>query len=153
MSYIDIMVRTLRQGPLLSLLVEFLTEEDNDESKLRGRSNAMLKLESAPPPAKPPADRGEKQRRRKSSAMVLLEMEAPDSRKKSEYFISSRFTLRDLLLANLKSKNQASGTVALQLLNTMLACQPKRTAEKLLIVISDSQATTFPHPALIHEII
>ncbi|KAF5315746.1 hypothetical protein D9611_004683 [Ephemerocybe angulata] len=151
MSYIDIMVRTLRPGPLLDLLVEFLTEEDNDGNKQPARNSQTVALGSHPPLSKAQADKSAKLRRRKSSAMVLLEMEAPDSRKKSEYVTStSRFTLRDLLLANLKSKNQASGTTALQLLSTMLTYQPNIAAEKLLVVIHDTHATAFPHPVLIN---
>jgi len=151
MSYIDLMVRTLRPGPLLNLLVDFLTEEDNEAMKFRSRNNQLVTLGNSPPPVTSANDKANKHRRRKSSAMALLEMEAPESRKKSEYFTSnSRFTLRDLLLTNLKSKNQASGTTALQLLNTMLAYQPSLTSEKVLVVIPDSQATAFPHPVLIH---
>ncbi|KAJ3525169.1 hypothetical protein NMY22_g10685 [Coprinellus aureogranulatus] len=147
MSYIDIMVRTLRPGPLVELLVEFLTEEGNDECKTPALTRLVAK---GPPLSSAPADKATKLKRRKSSAMVFLEMEAPDSKRKSEYFIpTSRFTLRDLLLSNLKSKNQASATTALQLLSTMLTFQSNVTSEKVLIVIPDPHATAFPHPLLI----
>lgn len=148
MSYIDIIVRTLRPGPLVDLLVEFLTEEGTNDSTTRSQNSTTTK---GPPVSSAPADRATKLKRRKSSAMVFLEMEAPDSRKKSEYFIpTSRFTLRDLLLANLKSKNQASAAIALQLLSTMLTYQSNLTSEKVLVVIPDSHATAFPHPLLIN---
>ncbi|TFK29927.1 hypothetical protein FA15DRAFT_630657 [Coprinopsis marcescibilis] len=145
MSYIEIIVRTLRPGPLLDLIVEFLVSEDNDTTGQQYRSPHK------PTPQKSQSSKSDKLRRRKSSAMVLLEMEAPDSRKKSDYFTSTgRFTLRDLLLANLKSKNQATATTALQLLSTLLIHQTHTTVDRLLMVVPDLQATSFPHPGLVH---
>jgi len=152
MSYIEIMVRTLHSGPLADLLVNFLVSEDNDEVRLRQRPSSMLTLgthtdfqiESASGVVR------NKLRRRKSSAMVLLEMEAPESRKKSEYFTSmGRFTLRDLLLSNLRSRSQSTATSALQLLQSMLLHHSQLTAERILLAIADPTATSFPHPAVI----
>ncbi|KAG2020299.1 hypothetical protein CC2G_005656 [Coprinopsis cinerea AmutBmut pab1-1] len=148
MSYIETIVRTLRPGPILDLIVEFLVSEDSDAPGENPRS-----MTSKPPTSTTSQAelRAAKHRRRKSSAMALLEMEAPEARKKSEYFTSTgRFTLRDLLLANIKSKNQATATTALQLLSTMLTHQTHITADRLLVVIPDLQATAFPHPGLLH---
>ncbi|KAG1756798.1 Retinoic acid induced 16-like protein-domain-containing protein [Suillus paluster] len=146
MSYIDIMIRTLEPGQLSALLVEFLMSEDNDDtSRLRPHSR-MLNL-STPPRA---ADRGPKLRRRKSSAMVLLEMEAPESQRQSEYFTSmGRFTLKDLLLSNLRSKNQATVAAALQLFQTMLSQRCHVSINGLFLVIHDTNATSYPEPAMI----
>ncbi|KAF9464685.1 Retinoic acid induced 16-like protein-domain-containing protein [Collybia nuda] len=154
MSYIEIMIRTLHTGQLADLLVKFLLSEDNDEVRLKQRPSAVLTLlsETQSHQVKPPAatDKKNKLRRRKSSAMVLLEMEAPESRKPSEYFTSmGRFTLRDLLLTNLKSVSQPTATSALQLLQSMLIQHPQLTTDQLLIVIPDPSATNFPHPTLI----
>ncbi|KAF8921317.1 Retinoic acid induced 16-like protein-domain-containing protein [Mucidula mucida] len=156
MSYIDIMIRTLQDGQLADLLVEFLISEDNDEVKPRPRPVSMLNLSAnAPPPkSQTSSDKQHKLRRRKSSAMTLLEMEAPDTRKQSEYFTSmGRFTLKDLLLTNLRSSSQPTATSALQLLQTLLVQHPHLCIQKILLVISDPHATSFPHPAMIRRAI
>ncbi|KIK38676.1 hypothetical protein CY34DRAFT_376614 [Suillus luteus UH-Slu-Lm8-n1] len=147
MSYIDIVIRTLEPGQLSDLLVEFLVSEGNDDtSRLRPHSR-MLNLSSAPPRA---ADRATKLHRRKSSAMVLLEMEAPESQKQSEYFTSmGRFTLKDLLLTNLRSKNQATVASALQLFQSMLSQRCHISTSGLLLVFRDANATSYPEPDMI----
>ncbi|KAG6877710.1 hypothetical protein C0993_004805 [Termitomyces sp. T159_Od127] len=146
MSYIEVMIRTLHPGRLADTLVDFLLSEDNEGIRSKQRSSssngesAILK----------PLDRQDRLRRRKSSAMVLLEMEAPSSRKQSEYFTSmARFTLRDLLLTNLKSTYQPAATSALQLLQSMLLQHPQITMERVLIVTPDPTATSFPHPCMV----
>ena len=149
MSYIEIMIRTLEGGQLGSLLVEFLTSEDDTEdfTRSRMRPHAMLDLTTNAPPVKKPASRATKMRRRKSAAMVLLEMEAPESRKQSEYFTSmGRFTLKDLLLSSLRSTSLPTVTAALQLLQSMLHQYCRLSVDKLLIVIRDPYATNFPQP-------
>ncbi|KAG1731891.1 Retinoic acid induced 16-like protein-domain-containing protein [Suillus lakei] len=147
MSYIDIMIRTLEPGQLSELLVEFLMSEDNDDASRLRPHPRMLNLSSAPPRA---ADRATKLRRRKSSAMVLLEMEAPESQKQSEYFTSmGRFTLKDLLLSNLRSKNQATVSAALQLFQSMLSNRCHVSASGLFLVFHDANATSYPEPAMI----
>ncbi|KAG5642187.1 hypothetical protein DXG03_003425 [Asterophora parasitica] len=149
MSYIEVMMRTLQSGGLGDLLVDFLLSEDNDEVRLRQKPFSMVTLGGAPAENEP-SDKQNKLRRRKSSAMVLLEMEAPASRKQSEYFTSmGRFTLRDLLLSNLRSNSQPTATSALQLLQSMLIQHPQLTVERLLIVMPDPTATSFPHPSMV----
>ncbi|CAA7271711.1 unnamed protein product [Cyclocybe aegerita] len=148
MSYIEIMVRTMRDGPLANLLVDFLVSEDNDDPRVKQRPQSMVTLGQSRGVSSD--EKRAKHRRRQSSAMTLLEMEAPESRKPSNYFTSmGRFTLKDLLLANLRSKYQATATSALQLFQTMLLYHSQLTAERILLVIPDSFATSFPHPALI----
>lgn len=152
MSYIEIMIRTLEQGQLSDLLVGFLINEDNDEvARPRPRHHSMLTLgDNAPPPRSKAADRQHKLRRRKSSAMALLEMEAPESRRPSEYFTSmGRFTLKDLLISNLRSKNQPTAAAALQLLQSMLLQHCQLCVDRLLIVFHDPKATSFPEPVML----
>ncbi|GLB34967.1 putative retinoic acid induced 16-like protein [Lyophyllum shimeji] len=149
MSYIEVMIRTLRPGRLADVLVDFLLTEDNDEVRLRQRPFSMLTLGGAATQSKS-SDKQTKLKRRKSSAMVLLEMEAPASRKQSEYFTSmGRFTLRDLLLSNLKSSSQPTATSALQLLQSVLLQHPQLAMDRLLIVTPDPTATSFPHPSMV----
>ncbi|KAJ4487972.1 Retinoic acid induced 16-like protein-domain-containing protein [Lentinula aciculospora] len=151
MSYIDIMVRTLQDGQLADLLVGFLISEDNEEVRPRPRPQSLMMLNNAPPQSSSAVvDKDAKSRRRKSSAMAILEMENPDTRKQSEYFTSmARFTLKDLILSNLRSTSQPTSTAALQLLQAMLFQHPHLCIDKLLIVIADPLATVFPHPIMI----
>jgi hypothetical protein len=152
MSYIEIMIRTLQGGPLSDLLVDFLVSEDNDEVRPRQRPHSMLMLGGNPPPRSGSSDATEKQnklRRRKSSAMLLLEMEAPETRRPSEYFTSmGRFTLKDLLMSNLRSNSLPTATAALQLFQSLLLRHPQLTVNRLLIVLPDPKATSFPAPLL-----
>ncbi|KAH9005136.1 Retinoic acid induced 16-like protein-domain-containing protein [Lactarius hatsudake] len=149
MSYIEITIRTLEGGQLTDLLVNFLVSEDNDDvAKPRPRPHSMLTLGSTPPSAAQNSDAQNKLRRRRSSAMMLLELEAPESTKQSGYFTSlGRFTLKDLLVFNLRSKDQPTVTAALQLLNTLLIYYSPLCVDKLLIVTRDPKATSFPEPA------
>jgi hypothetical protein len=147
MSYIEIVVRTLREGPLANLFVDFLVSEDNDDTRLRKRPQSMVTLGDNIFSSE---EKRKKHKRRQSSAMILLEMEAPESRKPTDYFTSmARFTLKDLLLSNLKSKRHTAATSALQLLQTMLIFHSQITTDHILLVASDAFATSFPHPALL----
>ncbi len=148
MSYIETMIRTLPDGQLNDLLVDFLVSEDNDDVRVgHGRLpkphfQGLEKLGTK-------IAKLDKIKRRKSSAMVLLEMEVPESRKKSDYFTSmGRFTLKDLILVNLRSQSQHTATCALQLLHTMLVRHPQLCMEKLLLITHDPNATSFPHPSM-----
>ena len=152
MSYIEIMVRTLEHGQLLDLLVSFLMSEDNEEmARPRPRHHSMLTLGDTPrSESGVMADQQYKLRRRKSSAMALLEMEAPESRRQSEYFTSmGRFTLKDLLLSNLRSPDQPTATAALQLLQCMLLQRCHLCVDRLLVVYHDPKATSFPEPTVL----
>lgn len=149
MSYIETMIRDLGNGEVSDLLVNFLTSEDNDEI-VRPRARHQSTLDLDDPHNRKPVQRTSKAERRKSSAMMLLEMEAPDSKKQSEYFTSmGRFTLKDLILTNLRSKSQATGTAALQLLRSMLLHHGHLSIERLLVVFHDPNATSYPFPALL----
>lgn len=154
MSYIEIMVRTLELGPLSDLLVSFLVSEDNNEiTHPHQRHKSMLTLGGNIPPRSKSGAVGDKQhklRRRKSSAMVLLEMEAPESRRQSEYFTSmGRFTLKDLLLSNLRSKNQPTAAAALQLFQSMLLKHCQLCVDSVLVVFHDPKATSYPEPTML----
>jgi hypothetical protein len=152
MSYMEIMIRTLEPGQLSDVLISFLINEDNDDvAKPRPRHHPMLTLgDKVRPKSGTVADKQHKLQRRKSSAMVLLEMEAPESRRQSEYFTSmGRFTLKDLLLSNLRSKNQATAAAALQLLQSMLLRHCQLCVDRLLVVFHDPKATSFPEPAML----
>ncbi|KAI6109825.1 Retinoic acid induced 16-like protein-domain-containing protein [Pisolithus sp. B1] len=157
MSYIDVMIRTLENGPLSNLLVDFLMSENSDtDVSMDGRAYGALGYGTEARPLSKSTgvlDRQTKLQRHKSSAMMLLELEAPDSRRPSEYLTSTgRFTLRDLLSLNLRSRNPLTVTAAMQLLRTLLSGCCRVTTSGLLLVISDANATSYPEPATITPI-
>jgi hypothetical protein len=150
MSYIEIMIRTLERGQLTDLLVDFLVSEDNDDvAKLRPRPHSTLTLGPSGPRETQNSEAQNKLRRRRSSAMMLLELEAPASTKQSDYFTSlGRFTLKDLLISNLRSHDPPTAAAALQLLNALLIYYSPLCVDKLLVVVRDPTATSFPEPTL-----
>jgi len=147
MSYIEIMLRTLNNGQLGDLLVRFLLSEgDDDLARKRRRSNprtlapqSILQQKVSQP----------RRQRKKSTAMAILEIEAPDARRPTDYITSTgRFTLKDLLMTNLRSTNHPTVTAALQLFKTLLQFHPELCTEKLLLVIHDPKSTSYPSPYL-----
>ena len=152
MSYIEIMIRTLERGQLTDLVVNFLASEDNDDvpkPRPRPRPHSMLTLGPSRLNKAQSTEAQNKLRRRRSSAMMLLELEVPESTKQSGYFTSlGRFTLKDLLISNLRSKDPSTAAAALQLLNALLCHYGPVCVDKLLIVIRDPNATSFPEPGL-----
>ncbi|TFK54898.1 hypothetical protein OE88DRAFT_1693994 [Heliocybe sulcata] len=153
MAYIETMIRDLGKGELSDLLVNFLTSEDNEEeSGSRKRDRFSVNLEALR--NKKTAQKTSKAERRRSSAMMLLEMEAPEVKKQTEYFTSvGRFTMKDLILSNLRSHSQPAATAALQLFRSMLLHHPHLSVERLLVVFPDPKATSFPIPALLPPLI
>ncbi|KZV64947.1 hypothetical protein PENSPDRAFT_639005 [Peniophora sp. CONT] len=145
MSYIDVMIRTLEHGQLADLVVTFLMTED-DETVSKPKPSAH---DAAPPAAK--SSRAQKLHRRRSSAMLFLEMEAPDARRPSDYITSmGRFTLKDLLLTTLRSKDEPTAAMALQLFQSLLYRHNPLCVERILIVARDAQATAFPEPPVVN---
>ncbi|KAH8117314.1 Retinoic acid induced 16-like protein-domain-containing protein [Phellopilus nigrolimitatus] len=149
MSYIDVMFRTLQDPQFAETLIDFLVSEDDTESsRHRPRTRHTLLLDgarSAPPPPSAGTTRERKMKRRKSSAMMLLEMEAPDARRQSEYFTSmGRFTLKDLLLTNMRSKSHPTVMAALQLMQSLLTHHCHLTVDRLLIFSYDPLDASSP---------
>ena len=146
-SYIEIMLRTLNDGQLGDLLVRFLLSEDDDDlARKRERSNPGTATLQSKPPQKTTQQR---RNRRKSTAMAILEIEAPDARRPTDYITSTgRFTLKDLLVTNLRSTNDPTATAALQLFKTLLQLHSELCTEKLLLVIHDPKSTSYPSPFL-----
>lgn len=137
-SYIEITLRTLKNGQLGDLLVRFLLSEDDDDLARKRRRQD--------PPQKVIQPR---RSRKKSTAMAILEIEAPDTRRPTGYITSSgRFTLKDLLMTNLRSTNHSAVAAAFQLFNTLLQLHSEQCTEKLLLVIHDPKSTTYPSPHL-----
>ena len=146
-SYIEIMLRTLNNGQLGDLLVRFLlSEDDGDLARKRQRSNPRTTVPRSNPSQK---IAHQKRHRKKSTAMAILEIEAPDARRPSDYITSTgRFTLKDLLMTNLRSTNHPTTTAALQLFKTLLQLHSELCTERLLLVIHDPESTSYPSPYL-----
>lgn len=152
MSYVDIMIRTLENGQLSDVLVKFLMSEDDDNDDHKDRSPRTSNSNAFPPWSRStaPQNRQTKLHRRKSSAMILLELEAAESRRPSEYFTSmGRFTLKDLLLSNLRSQCQPAVTAALQLFQTIITHRCRISTNDLIHVIPDPNATSYPEPIMV----
>ncbi|KAF9653144.1 hypothetical protein BDM02DRAFT_2144149 [Thelephora ganbajun] len=147
MSYIEIMLRTLNNGQLGDLLVQFLLSEDDDDlARKRQRSNPRTVALRSNPPQKVTQQR---RHRRKSTAMAILEIEAPGARRPTDYITSTgRFTLKDLLTTNLRSTNHLTATATLQLFKTLLRLHSELSTEKLLLVVHDPKSTSYPSPWL-----
>ena len=152
MTYIDAMVRALNDVQFVEMLIDFLASEDDMEpSRQRSRKISTLLLDSARMvTSKQPVSRAAAKRtRRKSSAMMLLEMEAPDTKRQSEYITSmGRFTIKDLLLSNFRSSKHTAVTSALQLMQALLNCHCDLAVERLLII---ARETTPEPPPLIKQ--
>jgi hypothetical protein len=133
LSYIDMILKTLPDGPLAELIIEFLMSEEDVDAN---RSSTTTRGPSR-------ADQERKVRRRKSSAMMLLELEAPKGPRHSSYFASlGRFTLKDMLFSNLRSRSDAASTAVLQLLQTLLLRHPRLTIDRLLMPSGPPEPTS-----------
>ncbi|KAG8901911.1 hypothetical protein FRC01_009717 [Tulasnella sp. 417] len=141
LSYINILLCTLRHGPLTHVLLDFLTSEDETSGK------------ASHVPQTPAIRRSmakKKALRRRSSAMVLLSLEAPQTTSDApEYFNSlGRFTLKDLLVTNLGADKHEgiaplqTGVGVLTLLRTLTSQYCTETVDTLLTVGRDPA----PHP-------
>ncbi|KAF8319931.1 hypothetical protein DL93DRAFT_2131757 [Clavulina sp. PMI_390] len=135
MVYIDEMLRALSEASLTDLILAFLMSEEDDEehnrpAKFRGErvldGRQMKRAKKA---------------RRKSSAMILLEAVKPED---PNYFSSlGRFTLKDLIITNLRSPVQPSATAALRLLRSLFTNHCHLTVDHLITVTRDPRATNF----------
>lgn len=135
MVYIDEMLRSLSEASLTDLILAFLMSEEDDDDHARPpkyRSERVLdgrRLKTA------------KRVKRKSSAMILLEAVTPGD---PNYFSSlGRFTLKDLIISNLRSPVQAAATAALRLLRSLFTNHCHLTVDRLITVTRDPRATNF----------
>ncbi|SCV68547.1 BQ2448_668 [Microbotryum intermedium] len=166
MSYLDALLDVIDEGTSLEacLLGFLMGEEDDIDAKVHQEHRRGLEidsplLQSSPIPHNP-ADASsnflspnristkislQRVKRRKSNALILLEKSTENgSEAHASYFTSyGRFTLKDMLVANLHSTSQPTSTAALKLLQTMLK-RHDRWSIGLLDVVLDDAATSFP---------
>ncbi|SCZ90550.1 BZ3500_MvSof-1268-A1-R1_Chr1-3g02059 [Microbotryum saponariae] len=166
MSYLDALLDVIDEGTSLEacLLGFLMGEEDDVDAKVRQERRRGLEIDSpllqGSPMPHTPADASsnflspnristkmslQRVKRRKSNALILLEKSTEKgSAAHASYFTSyGRFTLKDMLVANLHSTSQPTSTAALKLLQTMLK-RHDRWSIGLLDVVLDDAATSFP---------
>ncbi|KAF9505986.1 hypothetical protein BS47DRAFT_1305859 [Hydnum rufescens UP504] len=145
MTYIDEMLHTVSEPSIADLIVTFLMSEEDDPQHPRPQHKIPERLLDGRKMKRV------KKVRRKSSAMILLEYEAAKN-SEPDYFNSlGRFTLKDLIISNLRSQTQPSATAALRLLRSIFTDHCHLTIDGLLTVARDPQATSFPAPRLLYR--
>ncbi|KAG9086293.1 hypothetical protein FS749_003742 [Ceratobasidium sp. UAMH 11750] len=136
LSYIEVLLRVLKNGKLTDTLVKYLMSEEAIESTRPGESTSR-------------ADGTTKVSRRKSSAMTLLEREAPQKHGQAYFSSLGRFTLKDLIFSNIQSESPSAATASLKLLHCLLQQHCEMCTDQLFSVRGDPHATSFPHLALV----
>jgi hypothetical protein len=133
-SYIDIIMQTLNQEELVSVVVGFLMDSDSD-----GDDEDLWKQTATTKMAK------------RQSTINLFEGIENNPIKSSPYFISTgRFTLKDLIFSRLRSSSQQTVIATLKLLHTVIS-KHCRYSLKLLNIELDENATCFPRPNYLME--
>ncbi|WWC62610.1 uncharacterized protein I303_105207 [Kwoniella dejecticola CBS 10117] len=118
LSYLDVLLSNLDDGPLSDRLLSFLTDS--------GSTNAHLSAAE------------KKKNKRKTGAMGFIDQPSISA----DYFAAEgRFTLKDLILDNLNSTQSASSTAALRLLRTLLSDHCQQSVKGLLSIVRDPAAT------------
>ncbi|KAG8693087.1 hypothetical protein FRC08_009331 [Ceratobasidium sp. 394] len=136
LSYIEVLLRVLKNGKLTDTLVKYLMSEEATESTRPGESTSR-------------ADGTTKVSRRKSSAMTLLEREAPQKHGQAYFSSLGRFTLKDLIFSNIQSESPSTATASLKLLHCLLQQHCEMCTDQLFSARGDPHATSFPHLALV----
>ena len=108
LTYLDVILANLDDGPLLTAMLSFLMDTD---------------------------DRREARKTASSGALNYFAEEG-------------RFTLKDLILDNIRSPNDAAATAALQLFGTLASDHCRLSVKGLLTTIRDPTATTLSRPTI-----
>jgi hypothetical protein len=129
LTYMDVIFSNLDDGPLLQRIVEYLLgTASTDETR--------------------PASHH--QPRRRTGAMAFVQAGAAPT---SDYFADEgRFSLKDLILDNLRSRIPESSTAAMRLLNTLLSSHCQQSVKGLLSVIRDPAATALARRPLTFDL-
>jgi hypothetical protein len=122
LTYLDVVLSGLEDGPVLQRILNVLMD-----------ANAAVPVFASP----------RKRRARKTGAMDFMPAFI-----KPGYYTDERFTLRDLILDNVKSTCPASQTAALHLLQTLLSDHCRYIAPSLLSLVRMPSATALARPSL-----
>ncbi|RXK41573.1 hypothetical protein M231_01072 [Tremella mesenterica] len=127
LTYLDVIIGNLDDGPLLDVLLEFLM--DTEDTTL-----------FSSPVRKP---------KKKTGAMDFLPPMGVKSPLTGYFAEEGKFTLKDLLVDNLRSGDPTATTAALKLLQTLLQEHCHFTVNGLLSTIRDPTATSLiPQPLM-----
>lgn len=125
LTYLQVILTQLDDGPLLRSMMRYLLGLDPEGRFISAGA------------------------RKKSSAMILLEREQRPSRSNQDYFTADgRFTLKDLILDNIRSGVPAATTSALGLLQSLLAYHCGECVEGVLVTAKVDFATALAKPTL-----
>lgn len=126
LTYLDVLLSNLEDGPVLHRMLDVLMDAN------------------APPPSLASPKR---KRKRKTGAMAYVAPFAPIPQ--GNYFSTEeRFTLRDLIIDNLRSSSEAAAAAALHLTATLLSDHCRHVTSKLLVIIREPSATALARPSL-----
>ncbi|BEI94159.1 uncharacterized protein CcaverHIS019_0606180 [Cutaneotrichosporon cavernicola] len=122
LTYLDVVISNLEDGPVLQRILNVLMD-----------ANAAVPVFASP----------RKRRARKTGAMDFMPAIV-----KPGYYTDERFTLRDLILDNVKSWCPASKAAALHLLQALLSDHCRYIAPSLLSLVRMPSATALARPSL-----
>ncbi|WVW84716.1 hypothetical protein I302_106751 [Kwoniella bestiolae CBS 10118] len=118
LTYLDVLLSNLDDGPLLNRLLAFLMDTGSSELGHTAQDR--------------------KKNKRKTGAMGFIDQPIYTA----DYFADEgRFTLKDLIFDNLHSSEPTSSTAALRLLRTLLGDHCGQSVKGLLSVVRDPAAT------------
>ncbi|WVQ80678.1 hypothetical protein IAT38_002783 [Cryptococcus sp. DSM 104549] len=122
LTYLDALFSNLDDGPVLNRVLTFLMDTESSGEHSMPISTATSKKE-----------------KRKTGAMGFVSQPLVYA---ADYFADEgRFTLKDLLLDNLRSQRWAANTAALRLLRTLLSDHCQQSVKGLLSAVRDPAAT------------
>ncbi|WVQ73157.1 hypothetical protein IAR50_002721 [Cryptococcus sp. DSM 104548] len=133
LSYLDAIFSNVDDGPVLDRILSFLMD-------------TTATGPATPIPAAAPLSKKEK---RKTGAMGFMGQLATTA----DYFAAEgRFTLKDLILDNLRSGDWAATSAALRLLHTLLSEHSMQSTKGLLSYVRDSAATALARKSIPREL-
>jgi hypothetical protein len=127
LTYLDVLLSNLENGPVLHRILDVLSDADGAV------------------PAFSPKKKGRNRKQRKTGAMGFVTPMTPHP---SYYHNEGRFTLRDLLLDNLRSGAAPASAASLHLLATLLSDHCRHITPSLFTIIRDPTATAVGHRPL-----
>ena len=150
MSYLEIMLTSINSGPLADVLLDYLfTDDDNNNTNFSYNNGKDVNDNDNVHNNK----KHSKHDRRRSTALVLLQNENAAQRKQtSDYFSSlGRFTLKDLILLNVRSKSEPTSIATLKLFSYLMYTYDQICSEKLINITLKNDCTAFPYFHSLHS--
>jgi hypothetical protein len=127
LTYLDVLLANLDYGPVLQRILDVLSDADG---------------------ATPLMAQNKNRKQRKTGAMDYVAQTSPTTQRAEYFHDEGRFTLRDLILDNLRSGVPGASAASLHLLTTLLADHCKEVTPSILTQIREPAATALAHLAL-----